>query len=406
VKFLKDDSNPLLQFEACWALTNVASGSSNQCRTVVNSGALQIFIRLLNSPNEDVFEQSSWAIGNIAGDSTILRDLCLRLNVLNVMIEVGNLFNLNTKISIVRNFCWSLSNLCRGKPQPHFELISTALPLLYKYMHMFKHDTESLIDICWACSYISDGDSVRIEGVIRSNIVPKLIECLDKENRILTPALRTIGNLLTGTDGQTQSLINLNVVPVLLRTLDKFNDNIKKETAWALSNIAAGNSDQIQVLLDGFIFEKLVLMLDNRQSNAVTKDIIWTIANAFSGSTNVQRTYLSNLNGIIRNLLIYLEIMSMENEIVALIVDSLKIILENSVEENTIAAMITVFDEFNYVEKLELVQGNDNIYICDQILSIVEDNYANPVQVDPIQEEANDASTEECAAGAGTDSCS
>ena len=65
---------------------------------------------------------------------------------------------------------------------------------------------------------------------------------------MLVPALRTVGNIVTGDDNQTQIIINCSALPCLLNLLTTSpKKSIKKEACWTISNITAGTKPQIQV---------------------------------------------------------------------------------------------------------------------------------------------------------------
>ena len=50
--------------------------------------------------------------------------------------------NPNSKMSMLRNATWTLSNLCRGKPQPQWPHVVGALPILAQLI--FSNDDEVL----------------------------------------------------------------------------------------------------------------------------------------------------------------------------------------------------------------------------------------------------------------------
>ena len=174
----------------------------------------------------EVKEQAIWALGNIAGDYPRCRDAVLQANALMPLL---NLLNEAKKLSLIRNATWTLSNFCRGKqPQPKWEVISQALPTLAKLVDSV--DEEVIIDSCWAVSYLSDGPNDKIQAVIEAGIPRKLVELLGHASTgVQTPALRSIGNLVTGDDIQTQVIINCGALPALLSLLSSPKESIKKE---------------------------------------------------------------------------------------------------------------------------------------------------------------------------------
>lgn len=123
--------------------------------------------------------------------------------------------------SFLRNVAWTLSNLCRAKsPPPPPEATKLCLPALARLIKM--GDMEVVSDACWALSYLSDGPNEKIEEVVKAGVVPRLVELLDCGNyNVITPCLRAVGNIVTGTDVQVIILFYLTVVCLRINRHDQ-----------------------------------------------------------------------------------------------------------------------------------------------------------------------------------------
>jgi len=295
---LRDKSNSLkLRFEAAWALTNVASGSSSHTQVVVEAGGVEVFVNILATETGDIKEQAVWALGNIAGDSAELRDRVLRADALAYLLRI--FVDESQNRGLLRNATWTLSNFCRGKPHADFEILRPALNLLVNLLQV--NDEEILVDTCWAISYISDDPTptnMRIQEVIEMGFVPHLIKLLSHHSSLVVhPALRAVGNIVTGNDDQTQHVLEQGVLPNLKLLLQNEKVGIRKEACWTISNITAGNVQQIEMVTRAQLIPPVLVHLQSSVFE-IRKEACWAISNATAGGNEQQIKYLVSCGAI------------------------------------------------------------------------------------------------------------
>jgi len=82
------------------------------------------------------------------------------------------------------------------------------------------------------------------------------------EVKVQTAALRAVGNIVTGTDEQTQLVLDSGALQLMPALLSHVKEKINKEAVWFLSNITAGNENQVQCVVDAGLIPMIIHLLD------------------------------------------------------------------------------------------------------------------------------------------------
>jgi importin subunit alpha-2 len=216
------------------------------------------------------------------------------------------------------------------------------------------------------------------------------------QQNVVSAALRTVGNIVTGDDTQTQMVIQSSALPCLNHLLRSPKEAIKKEACWTISNITAGNKSQIQAVIDANIIPTLVDVLGKAEFKT-RKEAAWAITNVASGGTADHVRYLVDCNCIppLCDLLTV-----MDAKIVQVALNSLENILEVGHQDaknyGGSNPYVLAIEECSGLDKIEFLQQHENMEIFVKAFDIIvkyfgseEDENQMAPSVDEYQQQYN-----------------
>ena len=90
-----------------------------------------------------------WGLGNIAGDSTNLRDAILNKNGMDVILKA---MGESENITFLKMAAWTVTNLMRGTPKPKYKMIKGAIPVLGNLVMAGVLDEKEVSQVLWSIS--------------------------------------------------------------------------------------------------------------------------------------------------------------------------------------------------------------------------------------------------------------
>ena len=91
--------------------------------------AIPKFMRLLQSPTDEMWEQAAWMIGIIALVSADCRNYILSLNTISILILITAI-RTSPATKVVRRLASTILALCQSKPPAPLNAVAAAVPLL------------------------------------------------------------------------------------------------------------------------------------------------------------------------------------------------------------------------------------------------------------------------------------
>ncbi|KAL3030268.1 hypothetical protein AAZX31_03G210700 [Glycine max] len=233
--------------------------------------------------------------------------------------------------------------------------VKPVLPVLHQLIH--QTDEEVVADACLALSYLSEVSIDKIQDIIDAGVCPKLVELLHRcqSDKVVLPALRTLGNIVTGDDAQTQVVIDNGVLPCLCQVLTReYKKMIHKEACWTISNIAGGNRAQIQAVIKANIIPPLIQILQHAEFD-VKKESAWAILSITVGGSRDHIRFVA-AQGCIKGLCDLLS--CPDPEVVSICLEG----LENILWVGEADKEVGLHDSVNiYAQRVEECEGLDKI---------------------------------------------
>ncbi|XP_057801695.1 importin subunit alpha-2-like isoform X2 [Salvia miltiorrhiza] len=202
VEFLKRDDYPQLQFKAILVLKNIAAANT---QVVINSGAVPVFVKLLESSSHDLqtCEQVAWSLGNIAGESFSCCDVVLNCGALRPLLTLSEKHNnslsfLRIATRTLTNIFETLTNISGGAPKVPLQQVLFAIRTFKSLLDL--KDEEVLKEACWALFYITHyKNGIETTMYKDEDVAFKLADLFDHAPLIvLFPALRAMTSIVHG----------------------------------------------------------------------------------------------------------------------------------------------------------------------------------------------------------------
>uniref|UniRef100_A0A0N5BIX6 Importin subunit alpha n=1 Tax=Strongyloides papillosus TaxID=174720 RepID=A0A0N5BIX6_STREA len=294
--------NKKIVYEAAWSITNVASGTSEHTKAVVEAGVIPILLQYLpeHRRHKEITEQCIWALANIVGDSQEYRDLAIKRGLFKYMANIMNDIK-SLPITVVRNIAWLFSNVARHRNANIPEEIY-GQSVRYIQNLLCYNDKSVKCDACWGLSYlIKDAKNEQLKYFANQIVMHNMLSFLGSgENSLILGALRVIGRFAQGTENYCDILIQSGIFRQVfpsIMTTKAYDTEILYNCIWVLSNVVAGPETHINEIVSCNLVPFIIKHLSSGISR-IRIECSWFLSNFVNGCSRHQIKEIVKCGGV------------------------------------------------------------------------------------------------------------
>lgn len=360
-RFLSLLSSPEEQvtLEVLWCLTNLAAASIDVARRLVDQECLPALQSLMRHTNPDVSDLAVWTLSNIIGDAPDLRTSALKCGTIFAAFE---LLAAPESLSPTRaeHLLWLAANVVLDYPaDSEWDAVAKALRVV-PWALASEHE-DIVIQACWILAYISDNGNFHTK-ILEMELIPQLIAFVQAQSEgVRRPALRCVGNLATGDDEQTQELLDAGLLNFLSPLISEKNSS-RKEAIWCLSNITAGNRQQVLTVFSHPISRELMKTMNDCDLE-IRREAVWAASNAFHTMERAEVAEVVAL-GVLESLVETLQ--CRDPRMLLVTIEAVLNLLKNGDD-----SLLLQFERLGGVDALERLQNHPNLAVYNHALSVL-----------------------------------
>eukprot|EP01033_Poteriospumella_lacustris_P023401 gene23401-biopygen8996 len=166
-------------------------------------------------------------------------------------------------------------------------------------------------------------------------------------------------------------MIDAGVIPALGELLEMDRKAIRQEVCLALSNITAGNSEQVQAFFDATppVFPK-VLEIVRTSTTDVRTEALWVVVNGLDSCSWESILYLVDT---LQVLCVLCELLSIDNAaILSVALQCVHLLLKRAADKDQVARFIAVLTDLNAIGAIENLHSHWSSEVRQVTSSLLE----------------------------------